>query len=214
MYSREIENEKQKLKLSLRQRHILVGLLLGDGHLETRNGRVYRLKVEHGEKQKEYVEWLFEEFKPWIRATKPYKKTRKNGKVNYGFTTYSHGSFRFYAQQFYKEKKKIIPNQIKKILAPLSIAIWFLDDGSKKSDRHRSLVIHTVGFKKSELQKIASVLCEKYDIHSSLHKQRNDTWRLYIPSVGAKKIAQYTKEVLDEVPSLRYKVENINLPKL
>lgn len=39
-------------KLTEQQREITVGLLLGDGHLETRtNGRTYRLKVEHSEEQ-------------------------------------------------------------------------------------------------------------------------------------------------------------------
>ncbi len=47
MYSREIKNRKKHLKLLEKQSEILVGLLLGDGHLETqKKGRTYRLKME------------------------------------------------------------------------------------------------------------------------------------------------------------------------
>ena len=46
-HSRDIEEYKQHLKLTRTQREVLVGLLLGDGHLETQNGgRTYRLKIE------------------------------------------------------------------------------------------------------------------------------------------------------------------------
>nr|NIQ06013.1 hypothetical protein [Candidatus Korarchaeota archaeon] len=48
MNTRTIREKKGRLALSKRQREILVGLLLGDGHLETQNnGRTFRLKVEH-----------------------------------------------------------------------------------------------------------------------------------------------------------------------
>ena len=46
--------KEEKMKLSREQREILVGILLGDAHLETQNrGRTYRLKVEHSLKEKE-----------------------------------------------------------------------------------------------------------------------------------------------------------------
>ena len=46
----------KNLKLSSELREIIVGKLLGDGHLETQNdGKTWRLKIEHSIKQKEYV---------------------------------------------------------------------------------------------------------------------------------------------------------------
>jgi hypothetical protein len=59
-----INNLKKKLKLTKKQKSILVGKILGDGHLETQNkGKTYRLKVEHSIEQKEYVDWLYYELK-------------------------------------------------------------------------------------------------------------------------------------------------------
>ena len=45
MRSKQIEEHKKTLKLTKKQKEILVGLILGDGHLETLNkGKTYRLK--------------------------------------------------------------------------------------------------------------------------------------------------------------------------
>ena len=109
MNTKEIREYKSTLKLGDIQRSVLVGTLLGDGHLETQDkGKTYRLKIEHQLLQKDYTEWLFSYFKEWVRGG-IYSKVKLNSKEYVGFTTYSHGAFRFYAQQFYEGRKKIIP---------------------------------------------------------------------------------------------------------
>jgi hypothetical protein len=53
------KNKIKSLKLTQKQCEIITGLILGDGHLETRtNGKTYRLKVEHSIKQKDYASSL------------------------------------------------------------------------------------------------------------------------------------------------------------
>ena len=113
MRSIEIERHVKNLKLTERQRAIVTGLLLGDGHLETQNnGRTFRLKVEHGIAQKAYVDWLHEEFKDWVRTPPSERVKLSFGKLimSYGFTTYSSGLLRFYAQQFYQSGKNRAEN--------------------------------------------------------------------------------------------------------
>ena len=67
MHSKIIEAHKRTLHLNDFQRAIIVGKLLGDGHLETSdNGRTYRLKIEHSLKQKAYVDWLYDQLEAWI----------------------------------------------------------------------------------------------------------------------------------------------------
>lgn len=76
MHSKRLEKIKQSLRISQRQREILIGVLLGDGHLETQNnGRTWRLKIEHAWRQKAYVDWLFAAFKPWVK-TEPQTRER------------------------------------------------------------------------------------------------------------------------------------------
>lgn len=206
MYSKAIETHKQKLELSDYQREILIGLLLGDGHLETQNnGRTYRLKIEHSHLQKEYADWLYQIFKDWI-LTPPQKKTQMVQGVKYEkywFSTLSHGAFRFYAGQFYRDKKKVLPKLIGRWLTPRAIAVWFMDDGSIKSKRHRALILNTQNFAKNELQRMIKILQEKFGIEASLRKQRG-LHQLLISGRSAQEFAKIIKPHL--IPSMNYKL--------
>lgn len=206
MNTKEIRERKKLLQLSKRQRELIVGLLLGDGHLETQNdGRTYRLKVEHGSAQRDYLVWLAKEFQEWIQSD--WYEKQRGEKVVYGFTTVSHPAFRFYAKQFYLNGKKRMPPLIKRLMSPLSLAIWFLDDGSAKSSKHKSLVIHSLGYSKSDLVLVQDTL-ESFGIHSSQHKQRNNTFRLYFPYESAQIIADFVRPLLSDLPLFAYKMEN------
>jgi len=210
MNTKEIKEYKKHLKLTDKQRDILVGLLLGDGHLETQNnGKTYRLKVEHSLEQKDYVLWLYQEFKEWTHK-QPYSKQRKNGQQSTGFTTYSHGSFRFYGQQFYVKGKKVVPKIIGKLLNPLGIAIWFMDDGSRKSRQHKTFIIHTLGYSKKELELLQNVLLQKFKIKTSLHKQKRKYLRLYILSESAERFQRMIELYVKIIPSMKHKLSNNN----
>jgi len=223
MHSNKIESYKKGLRLTKTQKEIIVGTLLGDGHLETSNhGRTYRLKIEHSIKQKEYTDWIFNQFKLWInkkpRTWKRYSQL-PNGSMlvsqKYGFSTYSHGAFRFFGQQFYpKNGRKIIPKVIEKLLTPLSIAIWYLDDGSFKSERHKTFIIHTHGYKKNDLKKVQKAL-KRYEINTKLHMQKRRSgiyWRIYILSESAPRFRKIVEPIVNQIPSMKYKLGN-KLPK-
>jgi hypothetical protein len=222
MHSNAIEAYKEKLKLTDYQRNIIVGKLLGDGHLETRDKKTYRLKIEHSSKQKEYVDWLYEQFKTWVRQA-PKMRVRQyrfpqgtcGEKASYGFTTYSHGAFRFYNQQFYtKEKKKVMPKLIAKLLTPVSVAIWYLDDGSFKSDRHKTFIIHTHGYTKRDLQRVRQAFL-KFGVEVSLHRQnytQKTYWRIYVLSQSAETFKKLIEPTVLRIPAMRYKLGN-KMPK-
>ena len=67
-------NDELMQKLTKTQREAIVGLLLGDGSMQTQNnGRTYRLiHVQGGRKGGVYTDHLFEVFGPWrflLRST-------------------------------------------------------------------------------------------------------------------------------------------------
>lgn len=208
MRSNEIERFKRKVALNSFQRSLVVGMLLGDGHLESQDkGRTYRLKVEHSVKQKEYVEWLYEQFKELVR-TPPRVKVR--GMLqSYGFATYSLGTFRFYAQQFYVGRRKVVPKLIAKLLDPIALAIWFMDNGSLKSANQRTYIIHALGHSRQELERLQNVFQRKFGITANIHRQYG-RWRLYIASASARKFRKLIEPYV--IPSLKYKLGN-TLPK-
>jgi len=188
------------------QREVLVGLLLGDGHLETQNGgKTYRLKVEHSIAQKDYAAWLFQLFLPLCEQIMLYEK-EKNGKKYVGFRTRSIGEFRFYAQQFYTAKKKVMPKLIGKLLSEIAISIWFLDDGSKKSARHKTYIVHSLGFSKEELMRIQKVFQEKFSIEVSLHLQKQKYYRLYVQSKSATRFREIIEPYVLKFQSMKHKL--------
>ena len=210
MNTKEIREYKNTLKLTDIQKSILIGTLLGDGHLETQDeGKTYRLKIEHQLAQQDYTEWLYNHFKEWVRNG-IYRKVKSQSKEYVGFNTYSHGAFRFYAQQFYVDKKKYIPKMIDKLLNPLVVAIWFMDDGSWKSEKHKTFIIHTLGFTKKDLMLVQDSFRKLFNIETALHRQKEKYWRLYIKSSSAKEFEKLIQPYTSLIASMKKKMGNTN----
>lgn len=203
--------KKNELSLSSFQREILIGLILGDGHLETQNnGRTFRLKVEHSITQKDYTDWLHEQFKDFCESGVYTKE--KNNKKYVGFRTVSTGLLRFYAKQFYRDGIKMIPDKIDRFLSKVSLAIWYLDDGSRKSLNHNTYNIHSLGYTKEDLEKLQQTLMKNFEIKSTLHKQKITHWRIYIPNESTEKFTDIILPYVLKFDSMRHKIGNI-MPK-
>ncbi len=218
MYNKNIELYKKTLKLTPRQREILVGTLLGDGHLETKDlGMTYRLKIEHSLKQQEYVDWLYDEFREWVH-TSPQMRERyvhlrsvSGMYKKYWFNTLSSGALRFYAQQFYRTRKKVVPRLINKMLTPLALAVWYMDDGSIKSNAHSTVLFNTHGFGDADLRRLQEALLKKFGLKTSLRKQPEGI-QIYLIS---ETIPIFRSLIQDYIhPSLRYKLPKVWLTQL
>lgn len=206
MRSKEIESYKQKLKLSDNQREILVGTLLGDAHLESRDaGRTYRIKIEQSERHKDYVEHLYREFAEWVRTPPQAKSKERNrkGTVNWWFQTLSHSAFRFYAQQFYRNDKKYVPKLIHRWLTPKALAYWFMDDGSIKSKQSKALVLNTQCFELREVEHLCRVLKDKFLLDAKPRVQR-DGYQIFISGRSYERLHELIGSYV--VPSMQYKL--------
>ena len=202
--------QETNLSLTERQRELIIGLLLGDGHLEKRpGGNTYRLRVEHSEAQKEYLFWIYNEFKEWVPSV-PKQKVRADGRVSYEMVTVSHTAFRFYYGQFYVDGKKVIPKLLAKWMTPLVLAILYMDDGSLKSARHKTFNIHTLGYTKSDLDRVCAMLKKSFGIVAVLHRQKDVAWRIYITSKSSPLFASIVYPTIKFIPSMLYKLKNTN----
>lgn len=197
-----------KIRITSRQKQIIMGKILGDGHLETTNDKTYRLKIEHSYKQKAYVDWLYQELKPLATGEPKIKEQSVKGVVyrKYWFNTRYTGSLRFYAQQFYENKRKIVPRSIGRWLTPLTMAVWFMDDGSIKSKAHRARLINTQGFSKSEVVNLMTAMLTKHNLHCKLRKQK-EGWQIMIMATDAKSFTTLIKPHIH--PSMDYKLEGL-----
>lgn len=111
------------------QKSILLGILLGDGTLKTAKGAggSKALKWVHGEKQEDYLEWT-------IRALGGLAKRTENHISGYGSLTHSamtmfHPEIEAALSGFDKPAG-VIPNWVVEKMNPITMAYWYMDDGS------------------------------------------------------------------------------------
>jgi hypothetical protein len=158
-----------------------IGLILGDASLQTQNGgKTYRLKFEWGNKQKLYVDYIFELFNEWV-ISPPHKKTRMspngNEVISWGFQTISHKAFNPLAELFITNNKKTVPDLlIKNHLTPRGLAIWFNDDGGKldynKNSKNQSIVLNTQSFTDLEVLNMSQELSEKFSLNCEVRANK------------------------------------------
>ena len=208
MHSNKIEQYKKTLYLTKRQNQILIGLMLGDGHIESSyRPEIARLKISYRATHKEYIDWLWQEFREWVLRKPKLKEQTLKGKMykSYWFTTVSHQDFAKVWKKWYLDRRKIVPVEELKKLNSLGLAIWFMDDGSIKSRHHKSVFLNTQGFKPKEVTLLQDVLENKFGIHSSTRKDKNGL-QIYISQENSVRL----KEIINPyiLQSMRYKLNS------
>lgn len=175
MRSLAIEKLKKNLSLSPAQREVLVGLLLGDGCLETLDGRTYRLKIEQSKAHQPYVDHLYHLFEGWVLTPPQIRQVVSRGQAseNVAFQTVSHSALRFYAHQFYHDGRKRVPELIHRWLTPRALSYWFMDDGSIKSRESKGVVLNTQAFASVGVDRLIQCLQEKFELQATIRKQRD-----------------------------------------
>ena len=216
MRSLAIEKLKQSLSLSPIQREVLVGLLLGDGCLETQNGRTYRLKIEQSKAQQAYVDHLYHLFDGWVLTPPRVRQviSRGHASENVTFQTVSHSALRFYAHQFYRDGRKQVPKLIHRWLTPRALSYWFMDDGSLKSKESKGVIFNTHGFAPADIERLIQCLQIKFDLQAVIRKQR-DGCQIYISGNSFEKFVALVEPYV--IPEMKYKLplpRRTPLPKL
>ena len=193
---------KQTLKLNQFQEFVLIGTLLGDGYLRlSRSGKSARLQICHSQKAKDYLYWLYGVFKPFIFSQPDFQISNQALR----FTTISHPDFLKFQQLFYQNNSKIIPDNIKQLLYhPLSLAVWFMDDGNgyQKSSAYR---ISTYAFKLKGNHKLIECLNANFNIKANLiHDSKG--YQIYIPAKNgnASKFLKLVEPYI--ISSMKYKL--------
>jgi len=204
--TQKFEVNKQGLKLTKYQHEVLVGTLLGDSHLCLgKTNRNYSLRILHGYSQKIYTDWLYVVFQDWATTPPKIKNQMTKGKMyqKYWFNTISHESLNFYGQQFYVDRKKIVPELIHEWLTPLALAVWFMDDGSIKSKFHRALILNTQSYSDLDLYKLQNSLWKRYGISTILRNQKEGK-QIYILAVTVQRFVNIIRPYI--LPEMEYKL--------
>lgn len=208
---------KQHLVLKPEQHHLIVGTILGDGFLRF-PGRSHQanLTIDHGDKQREYVWWKYEQLKEWVltppkQLSRVYHKDRTRTLISWRFSTVSHTSFSTYYDFFYRDGSKIIPVNISDlVIHPLTLAVWLMDDGNKNQD---VLFLSTQNFAVQEQERLRCCLQSNFGIESTLnfhgYSKGERLYRIRLTREGSKKAWQLVRPYV--IPSLKYKFSAIPL---
>lgn len=194
--------------ISERQCSILIGTLLGDGRLECRSKQgSARLRIHHGERQKDLVLWKYNQFKD-ITSKEPRRiKSWVNPKYgddyySWYFHTRTLPEFGKYYQMFYNKKgRKILPLNIDNFLNPLSLGVWYMDDGC--NDRKRYIILNTQNFTLSEQKKLQQIFVSKFFLNSHLVKDRDKYRMVFYRDSAVAFLKIINQHVID---SMKYKL--------
>lgn len=149
---------KESLVLNNKQIELIVGSLLGDACIVKRRNKSY-FRISHCEKQKDYLLYKKDILNNIVRTINKHIDKRGNS-IMYSFNTLSFTELNMFRDMFYKDVK-IINNKISNYLTPFSLAIWYMDDGSKIN---KSCKISTDSFTEEENKLLQNILKEKFDL--------------------------------------------------
>ncbi len=130
-YQKRLKNE---VPISQEAKDIIIGSLLGDGHITP----LGYFSEKHSEKQVEYLEWKASFLKP-ILTSKSFSTysyfDKRYESTNYSFClrTIAHSFLYEMRNKFYNEINgnyiKIVPDDIEDMINETVLAVWFMDDG-------------------------------------------------------------------------------------
>jgi len=217
----------------------VIGMLLGDGcfnrfklikgpEKKSKKGPLWNrteLRITHKEDSKEYLDWKIELIKAYVDNVSIYNTIKKMGtKIFKGYDAYikHRKNFHYIYKDFYiggkpsinnriSGAKKIVKKSILNRLSPLSIAIWYMDDGSLHTYKrgeftYRTVCLHTDGFTKDECNMISEYFCKKFNIKFNVnHNGMIDKFKDY----GYKLRCHKKEDVSTFIDVVKFFVEDV-----
>lgn len=186
------DGKKQFAPLSEQAKAVILGTLLGDGSLKIPKGYSNaRIQIRHSDKQKNYLLWkaktlaeIASERCVIIQRADGYGKSRK-----WRFTSRSLPTLTELYRLTHRRNKLSIRRKWLNQMTPLSLAVWWCDDGSLMGYGGRKGVFCTDGFSKSSVQTLARYLNVVWKVRAivapvgrKVGGRKNEYWRLWIRS--------------------------------
>ena len=185
------------MNLSLIQKQIVYGIILGDGYLKKTGKRNARLRLEHSKKQKEYIFWKVEQFKNLFQGKPKYiERIHPKTKRKYEYWRHQSVSTPYFGKLrkiFYPQDKKRIPKDLKKYLSHRTLAVWYMDDGYfYQKNRDSYLYLGTVS--KEEAAITSKAILDLFNLSNSVMDKKNKGYLIYFSPKIAKKLKKILKK--------------------
>jgi len=213
--------------MNKKDRAILYGLAIGDGHISYRtrlkDGK-YRyeqaeLMLGHGPQQKRYLEWKAELLQKIFggklpKVSEKHYTSKTTGKTYLGYAAAKTAVyFRQMHRVLYSEdKKKIITDQVLSYLDDFSLALWFMDDGNIIHNTSKDGNITSIFFRittqvtEEEADRIVLWLRTIYQIEAKKYLSKGK-WDI---GGGTSATLKLSEVIIDHIhPDLFYKFKSV-----
>jgi len=183
------------ISLSRKQKSILFGIILGDGYLQKTGKKNARLRLEHGGNQKEYLLWKVKELGKFFQSKPKYlERIHAVSKRKYSYWRHQSQSTPYLGKLrniFYPDGKKKIPEDLERYLTPITLAVWYMDDGYYYlRDRCSYLYLGNVSQQEAEI--VAQTLLKKFDIVTRV-KSKKKGYAIYFSLQETQKFKKLIK---------------------
>ena len=164
-------------------KQIVLGLLLGDGSIYRPSGTTRGFSFSHSIEQSEYFDYLLMLFGNLVTECKGYRGgfdgSKKNRRAN---SIVCKTISDFIMDVCEEDNKKHITQAWVDYLTPLSLAIWYMDDGACMFNalQRPRIRIATNGFSKNEVELLQCGLLDKFRIKSTIKNYKG--WTINIDS--------------------------------
>ena len=196
------------MNFTARQKAILVGTILGDAFVQMTGSRNARLRLEHGEKQRDYLLWKGRQFpKLFSGAPERLERMHPSTKKTYTYWRWQSNStpeIGAWRAQFYPQGKKRIPENLEEILSEtIALAAWYMDDGYYSPEqKHSFLYLGRVTRREADIA--SEAIRNNFNLVTKVYDKKNKGFALFFPVAETKKFHALIAQ--DIVPSMQYKL--------
>ncbi len=197
-----------QVPLSDRTKEVILGTLLGDGSLKKqKNYANVRIQFRHSEKDSEYFFWKAKQLQE-IAGNKSVNLQKpdgysKNNKLR--FLSRALPALTQLHELTHKKNTLRIRRMWLNNMTPLSLAIWWCDDGSLIGEGGRKGVFCTDGFDKESVKVLAQYLDKVWNIRTKVAPvgrkrdgKQEQYWRLWIQS--PEELKKFLRIIIPHIP--------------
>lgn len=198
---------KQYARINKTQEDLIIGNLLGDGHIDKRPTQPNFI-VSHAENQKDYLYWEFDILKNLCYSTPSYHPPYI--KDFYGKDYVCQGYYRFNTRII----EALIPYREMSIsdlilsLNEFSFCVFILDDGFRSTSNWSICVAE---FSESDKKIFCNICFERFGLNCSIKK--DDRYILFDSSSSRMIDEMILKNIPKELDIVKYKITNNNISK-
>lgn len=177
---------KSLLVLSKVQEEVIIGVMLGDGHLEQSTTKQSARLIldqkfpDHAFYLTTLYVHLWELFgtAPRVVIRKPDKRA---GRVYSSFrcATLQQSCLQRFHEMFYNGRKKEIPSNIGELLTARVLAHWIMDDGAKGN--RGETILHSESFTLQEVNMLQQALLTNFSLRTRLIEKYPGQWVIVVP---------------------------------